>query len=252
MQQQQKEVSARCCWARRCTAPIRRAAKSSRRSSKATGPGRERTARKNPRRDRPDQTGHWFVHMRARLRSHADAPAAAHFPLWVATRLARLTCQSSERSERGGHLAWPLDTAADGVTRLLAPATMRCYGHNVVQCSLHCLRTYSGLLSSLSDTTRRKHCNSELRLVPHVCKVTKPCPPLHSYSEFEEEHEQQRGVPCTVHLSITRAQLVVGIATSQQRFSAWSASHLFIDDIYYCNIYMCIKTPTIRSIIAPN
>lgn len=87
----------------------------------------------------PDQTGHWFVHMRARLRSHA--PAAAHFPLWVATRLARLTCQSSERSERGGHLAWPLDTAADGVTRLLAPATMRCYGHNVVQCSLHCLRT---------------------------------------------------------------------------------------------------------------
>lgn len=45
MQQQQKEVSARCCWARRCTAPIRRAAKSSRRSSKATGPGREPRAK---------------------------------------------------------------------------------------------------------------------------------------------------------------------------------------------------------------
>lgn len=192
--------------------------------------------------------------MRARLRSHA--PAAAHFPLWVATRLAHLTCQSSERSERGGHLAWPLDTAADGVTRLLAPATMRCYGHNVVQCSLHCLRTP---VCSHHCPTRHEENTATASFVwfrggyARLQSAKTLSATLRSYSEFEEEHEQQRGVPCTVHLSITRAQLVVGIATSQQRFSAWSASHLFIDDtIYYRNIHMCIKTPSNRSITAPN
>lgn len=198
------------------------------------------------------------MRLRARLRSHA--PAAAHFPLWVATRLARSPVRV-RRDQREGtspglasrHCRWCDATAGpahDAMLRTLCSQPRRM----VVQCSLHCLRT--PVCSDHCPTRHEQHCNSELRFgsaVPtHVCKVPKTCPPLRSYSDFEEEHEQ-RGVPCTVHLSITRAQLVVGIATSQQRFSAWSASHLFIDDIYYCNnIYMCIKTPSNISITAPN
>lgn len=172
------------------------------------------------------------MRLRARLRSHA--PAAAHFPLWVATRLARSPVRV-RRDQREGtspglasrHCRWCDATAGpahDAMLRTLCSQPRRM----VVQCSLHCLRT--PVCSDHCPTRHEQHCNSELRFgsaVPtHVCKVPKTCPPLRSYSDFEEEHEQ-RGVPCTVHLYLSPVHNLLSASPHRSSVSVRGALRIY-------------------------
>lgn len=104
--------------------------------------------------------------------SHSGSPLVS---------LAHLS-EFGEIRERAPRLAWPLDTA-DGVTRLLAPPTMRCYGHYVANrdawlCSalftVYVLR--SALITVRRDTNNTA--TASFVLVPRCLRTFAKCQKL--------------------------------------------------------------------------